>query len=856
MAKRCANLRELAAACARATEHYKDSGQRRLLRGGRIFRGVAVLTSSRGVVAWPVRSNDRSLYWWSRPSRLVAFVLVPIYLYCGYMDEAFYALYGHQGKYLVGDAFTVGLAALAAFALASATMEGDVGPAPAPAWVNGARARRALLALYVVVLSAYAFFLFPILLRPQLMLEHLRGSVETMAELRNVLNRVPGLTSLVALQSLCVVLTLNYRRLTGEWLPRHYLVLMTMVVVACALRSWLWSERLALVELIVPAAIAKFADLRSPKSGVSGIAGRLLPLAPIAGLGVMFALFSFSEYFRSWQYYKAYLPYTFLEFSWNRFMGYYATALANGALAYSLHQPDFIPAMTAHWLYKLPVWELINQPLEADIDYREFLKAYLNPEFNNMSGVFMPPRDFGAVLGVACWVLLALLSGSMYRSFANGQLFGLILYPAWFVGISEILRVFYWGDQRFFPVLLFGPLLVYYLAASERIYRRRLMHTGLPFALLGGCFMGSIKPAGAAEASDVCAPLDLGAASQIVDVRSFGARGDGKSDDGPAIQAAINSLANPGVVLLPEGTYSHSDVIRVRRDGIVLAGQNATLLASNLDRTAIIMEGKDGVVRDLAINSVPPRRRGDKAEQAGLYLIGQGVAAINNAVEGFIGAGIFVRGAPEFVVACNRVSNTKADGIHITGGATRGKVTRNSIFNSEDDGIGVVAYEIRKQASDILVENNRVRHILWGRGISVVGATKITIRRNEVAGVAAAAGILVAREGFWHTPGASDVLIEDNRVSDIQRNLVPLEDRRRTGHGAIEINSDSSDANLAVRHVRIVGNNIKGAAYYAIRLLGNVCDVSIEGNEIADVSAPGIGVKHGEDKSAGCEGRL
>jgi Pectate lyase superfamily protein len=812
-----------------------------------------VLTFSRGVVVWPARSDARSLYWWSRPSRLVAFVLVPIYLYCSYMDEAFYALYGHPAKYLVGDTLTVGFVALAAFALGSASAESGIGAAPGPSRVSGPRVRKALVALYLVVLVAYAVFLVPIVLRPQLILEHLSGSVETMVELRNVLNRVPGFTSLVALQSLCVVLTLNYGRFTGERLPRHYFVMMAMVVVACALRAWLWSERLALVEVIVPAAIAKFADLRSSKGR---IAGRLLTLAPIAGLGVMFALFSFSEYFRSWQYYKEYLPYTFLEFSWNRFMGYYATALANGALAYSLHQPDFIPAMTAQWLYKIPLWELINQPIQPDFDYREFLKAYLNPEFNNMSGVFVPLRDFGAVLGIACWVLIGLLTGAIYRSFANGQLAGLMLYPAWFVGVAEILRLFYWGDSRFFPVLLFGPILVYYLGASERIGRRRVFHTALAFALLSGCFIDSIKVASAAEATEVCEPLDLGAASQIVDVRSFGARGDGKSDDGPAIQAAINSLTKSGVVLLPEGVYTHSDVIRVRRDGIVLAGQKAVLLASNLDRAAIIVEGSDAVVRDLAIRSVPPRRRGDRTEHAGLFLIGQRVAAINNAVEGFIGAGIFVSGVQDFVVACNRVSNTKADGIHITGGATRGKVTRNSVFNSEDDGIGVVAYDIRKQASDILVESNRVQHILWGRGISVVGATKVTIRRNVVAGVAVAAGILVAREAAWHTPGASDVLIEGNEVSDIQRSLTPLQNRPRTGHGAIEINSDNSDSDLSVRHVRIVGNNIKGAAHYGIRLLGNVCDVSIEGNAIADVSAPSIAVNHSEDRPAGCDGRL
>ena len=434
---------------------------------------------------------------------------------------------------------------------------------------------------------------------------------------------------------------------------------------------------------------------------------------------------------------------------------------------------------------------------------------------------------------------------------------GLMLYPTWFGGVAE--RVFYWGDSRFFPVLLLGPIVVYYLGASERIARRRIFHTAVVFAVVGGCFMDGIRPASAAEAApaELCAPLDPGPSSQIVDVRSFGAAGDGISDDGPAIQAAITSLTKPGVVLLPKGIYVHSDVIRVNRDGIVLAGRQAVVLATNLDRAAIIVEGSDAVVRDLVIRSVQPQRRGERTEHAGLLLTGQRVAAINNAVEGFIGAGIFVSGARDFVVACNRASNTKADGIHITGGATRGKVLHNSIFNSEDDGIGVVAYDIRKQASDILVESNQVEHIPWGRGISVVGATRVTIRRNVVASVAAAAGILVARESAWHTPGASSVLIEDNEVSDIQRSLAPLQNRRRTGHGAIEINSDSGELNLSVRDVTIVDNNIKGSAHDGIRLLGNVCNVSIESNTIADVSGPGIAVRSTCSKTLlGCRDNL
>jgi len=406
-------------------------------------------------------------YWWSRPSRFVLFLLLPIYLYCGSMGEAFYALYGHRGKYLVDECFILGAIALLAFVVGAACTEGGAVRQRAPGWVRPGRARTALAALYFAVLGAYAIFLYPITLRPGIVLEHLRGSHETMVTLRLILNRVPGVTSFVALQSLCIVLSLHYRQLTGQRLPGVYRVLFVGVVIACVLRAWLWSERLALIEILVPAAIARYAFIQETRSH---LASCLMNLAPVAGFAIIFVLFCIGEYSRSWQYYKDYLPYTFLEFSWNRFIGYFATALQNGALAYKVYPTEYFPFMTASWFYKIPFFKS-----ETEFDQGEFLAVYLNPEFNNMSGVFMAMRDFGPVLGIACWILIGMLSGSIYRSFATGQLPGLLLYPVWFVGIAEILRVFYWGDSRFFPVLLIGPLVVYYLGASMRIVQRRVL---------------------------------------------------------------------------------------------------------------------------------------------------------------------------------------------------------------------------------------------------------------------------------------------------------------------------------------------------------------------------------------------
>jgi hypothetical protein len=328
-----------------------------------------------------------------------------------------------------------------------------------------------------------------------------------------------------------------------------------------------------------------------------------------------------------------------------------------------------------------------------------------------------------------------------------------------------------------------------------------------------------------------------------VDVRAFGARGNGVDDDSAAIRNAIASLDHGGTVVFPPGNYVHVDTLTVRRANVLLSGRQATLHAGNPDRAAIFLTGENSSIRGFDITSGPPAGRGDKLEQSGLVISGVHNTVVGNTVSGFMSAGIMIVGAQDYVIACNRVSDTKADGIHATNGASKGYIARNSIFNTEDDGIAMVSYSPDRQATATTIEENSIEHIRWGRGISVVGSNNATIRHNRIKSVAMAAGILVAREAFFHTPGPRHITIDGNEILDIQNKLAPLNGRPRTGHGAIELNSDSNDPALAVSDVNVVGNRINGTAYDGIRLLGNVCNVAISGNSFRAVDGRAIAVK-------------
>jgi hypothetical protein len=57
-------------------------------------------------------------------------------------------------------------------------------------------------------------------------------------------------------------------------------------------------------------------------------------------------------------------------------------------------------------------------------------------------------------------------------------------------------------------------------------------------------------------------------------VRDFGARGDGITDDSAAFRAALEG-AEPGAILVPRGLYRLDRPVAIRRSGIVLRGENA-----------------------------------------------------------------------------------------------------------------------------------------------------------------------------------------------------------------------------------------------------------------------------------------
>jgi parallel beta-helix repeat protein len=400
-----------------------------------------------------------------------------------------------------------------------------------------------------------------------------------------------------------------------------------------------------------------------------------------------------------------------------------------------------------------------------------------------------------------------------------------------------------------------------------------------------------------------CSPeLPRDAPADAVDVRRLGARGDG-SDDTAALQKALDGLKPGQWLVFPRGTYHHNKRLVVSRPGVTLVGQCATLHATDPAEQALLVQASGVRVRQLTFTAVTDKRR-SAAWQSRIAVWRAGGPSIppltdieirDNRVldsgppgspqaNSSSAAGIFVHNVKGFVVVGNEVRRSLADGIHISGGASDGQVTGNTVRESGDDMVAIVSYlDQQRPVRNVLIADNDLAGQYWGRGIAIVGAEGVRVERNRIEAATRAAAIYVARESGYKTFGVRDVRIAGNRIAHVQTTEPQYDARgggRRTGHAAIEIVAqgggagDAPPESLAIRGVTVEDNDIEDVANAGIRV-GNgsgrgigalaagaaggappVQGVTVRGNRLRGVRGPPVQVLNGDDPQAlqACEG--
>ena len=205
--------------------------------------------------------------------------------------------------------------------------------------------------------------------------------------------------------------------------------------------------------------------------------------------------------------------------------------------------------------------------------------------------------------------------------------------------------------------------------SPESLISRRNVISGLA----GTAALGLLGMAGTAQAQEEGGPPFARKDRLPVNVKDYGAAGDGETDDQAAIQSAIDDVseAGGGTVFFPAGTYAISSAVNVATPYVVLAGEGVASeilrREGNRDRYLITFVG-------------PSERPGAFIRYNALrHLSVQGEEASEDASEGAV---LFQNAAEFFIEGC-WIRGHNGPGISLTD-AYIGYITDCHIFRCVD----------------------------------------------------------------------------------------------------------------------------------------------------------------------------
>lgn len=395
-------------------------------------------------------SPARALPWWTRPSTVNLLFVLPMLLvvyWAGSNDLQGLAV--RTRNYLLPWHLALCLGLVAFSAIGAALGEG----LRQRTVLQGRDDHlvRAALCLGMVVLAAYVFWYRSLVLDPSVMLRILTGEFKPD---REEIGRVVGITSLVNCAAPFFSLAgylLFVRKVRSDALKAMVIVLLLFTL----FRTYIWSERLAAAEALIPLVLALLLAMPRP-TAEQPMRSLLYRLGPYAALPVVFLFFAVAEYFRSWPFYQDRMA--FWEFAVGRFVSYYYTALNNGAgILATTDWPSWKFEAVLDWLHAFPlgIGHWFSEAVGATTESGDlFLQRYGDPEFNSGSSFLGVTLDLGVAGAILYFAVTAFCGGILYSRYLRGDTIALMLYPSVLVAIFESFRYCYWGTSRAFVWLL------------------------------------------------------------------------------------------------------------------------------------------------------------------------------------------------------------------------------------------------------------------------------------------------------------------------------------------------------------------------------------------------------------------
>jgi hypothetical protein len=309
-------------------------------------------------------------------------------------------------------------------------------------------------------------------------------------------------------------------------------------------------------------------------------------------------------------------------------------------------------------------------------------------------------------------------------------------------------------------------------------------------------------------------------------ITSFGAVGDGTTDNLTAIQNTFNhAAANQCIALVPAGTFAYSGNLTAA--GIAVAGLGATSVLKPLSLTneAIILSGTGGSISNLAMASAAKSRL--LSQQSGMIWVAD---ADNYYIENVLinsssSTGVLSQGSHDGYILNNTIENTFADSITQVYGSYNIMVSGNRILNSGDDGISNNSYVGDPSiVHGITVQGNTVLNNNGGRGLEVSGGANINFVGNYVDNPDGYTDMYIASETEFNTQSVSNVAVSGNSFLDGGPNQ----------GSAIVYNSQGAATSIA--DITIRGNQFVNPKLSALEYAGNGSETTIDVDNNTDYS--------------------
>lgn len=395
--------------------------------------------------------------WWLSPHGLTLFFLVPL----------LWALYFIAPAILANNQFTSYFTWTATLAITFLLLAYAFGSWSGPQIFNRPL-RMALISsgwysfLFWLTIIAYFIWFLPLFRHFSLFLHILEGNAGAIYRARQLLETTPGITTFTQ-SGIAFTSILGVSLVEGRQPPRKVWIYAWIVCGLAAFRVLAMSERLALIEILLPFVPYFIVCMRRRRWRKS-----VTLIAPYFGIIALLLFFGATEYFRSWTNHYAAIRSSYSDFIVNRVAIYYVYAI-NSALGMvdELHSQWTFPIYSFSWLLNVPGLGYLGSG--ATDPASAFLVTFGVLQFNNISGVVAYVWDFGW-LGAALLLLLnGLVAGVAWHGFRRKEGCLRYLYPTLYVGLLDLLREPYLGQGRsFVPLMLLICICVFSTIRGSR----------------------------------------------------------------------------------------------------------------------------------------------------------------------------------------------------------------------------------------------------------------------------------------------------------------------------------------------------------------------------------------------------